>query len=92
MSGKKGRSGRRSANEERKLKSLIDITYDFLVRNFHKFTQQNKIKISLEVQKKVLPSKNENSHAFTFAEFIKKTYDDNNEDRTCHRSEVKDEK
>ena len=84
MSGKKGRSGRRSSNEERKLKDLVDITYDFLVKNFHKFTQQNMIKISLDVQKKVLPSRNENSHTFSLAQFMKDIHDkEEAEGRIC---------
>lgn len=71
MSGLKGRSGRRSANEERKLTDLADITYDYLVDNFHKFTEDNKIRIALEIQKRIITSKVEVSGVTTFADAIK---------------------
>ncbi len=71
MSGKPGRSGRRSANEERKFKDLSNITFDYLVNNFHKFTEQNKIKIALEIQKRVIPTKVEaTGKVFTFADLV----------------------
>jgi len=41
--------------------SLYEIGYEYLVSNFHKFSQANKIRIALEIYKKERPDKVENS-------------------------------
>ena len=45
---------------------LIDKSYSYLVDNFHKFTETNKIKVALEIIKKAMPTQLEHSGAVTF--------------------------
>jgi hypothetical protein len=42
---------------------LFEVGYKYLLDNFHKFSESNKIKIALEVYKKQLPTKME--HGFS---------------------------
>jgi len=57
---------------------LYQMGYDYLCRNFHKFKQSEKIKISLEIVKKAMPQKLEHfdateTHRRFFAKVIRKS-------------------
>lgn len=45
---------------------LIDKSYSYLVDNFHKFTESNKIKVALEIIKKAMPTQLEHSGAINY--------------------------
>jgi len=52
-----------SKRESKARMDLYEIGYDYLTRNFHKFSQHQKIKISLEIIKKAMPQKLEHFDA-----------------------------
>ena len=43
----------RSENQRSK-KDLVALTYSYLLNNFHKFSQANKIKVALAIQSKII--------------------------------------
>ena len=53
--------GRRLKSDERKKINLVNITYEYLVNNFHKFADKTKIHVALEIQKKAMTQKVEHS-------------------------------
>lgn len=50
-----GRKGRRTADEERKLMSLVGKSFDYLNNNFENFSDRDKRYIALEIVKKRIP-------------------------------------
>ena len=44
-------------SQPREKKDLVGITYTYLVNNFHKFTQNTKIRVALQIQSRVLAEK-----------------------------------
>lgn len=56
MSGKKGRSGRRNNQEERDFRTLVNKSYNYLMRNFSVFSKEKRYHLSLEIVKKAMPS------------------------------------
>lgn len=53
MAGKKGRSGRKTARREATWQKVCVMGCEYIASNFHKFSQPNKIKVALEVMKKI---------------------------------------
>ena len=45
-----------SATESRKLEQLLSKSYDYLIENFHKFTETNKTKIALALVSRRVPN------------------------------------
>lgn len=56
MSGVKGRSGRKSNYVKAKEGNLKDLSIDYLVDNFNSFDQATKLKISLNIASKIMPT------------------------------------
>lgn len=54
MDNTKRRRAKRTDRDQRQAMTLRDMTYDYLVTNFHKFSQANKIKIALAIQSRVV--------------------------------------
>lgn len=68
--------GRKTHVEEQSQVKLIDKSYEYLLEQFHKFTENNKVKIALEIVKKHLPTKMEHSGSVDLTDWLK----DNTED------------
>ena len=50
-----------SQSIKEKQKKLYEMSHDYLIDNFHKFTEVNKIKVSLAIVIKHIPEKHEGS-------------------------------
>ena len=69
-----------SRRESNARMDLYDMGYEYLCRNFHKFKQSEKIKISLEIVKKAMPYKLDHSgpqetHRKFFENVIRKSHE-----------------
>ena len=56
MSGVKGKSGRRSHDEERSFKKLITKSYEYLCHNFENFGEDKRFHLALEIVKRAMPT------------------------------------
>lgn len=56
MAGLKGRSGRRSCNEERDFQKLITKSFNYLYCNFEHFNEEKRFHLALEIVKKAMPT------------------------------------
>lgn len=54
----------RTKHQQRQVKDLIALTYEYLVDNFHKFSPANKLKVALEIQKRVLGNENQQGNTY----------------------------
>lgn len=50
---------------KKKQATLYSLTHDYLIENFHKFTETNKIKIALGIVSKMAPQQVDGSHTVT---------------------------
>lgn len=69
----RGRVGRKTADEERKMLHLLDKCFDFLDKHFDKFDQKTQVHIALELVKRRVPQEVEHKGDIhlTLAERIK---------------------
>ena len=59
------------ASVKKKQEQLYKICHDYLIDNFHKFTEANKIKVALVLASKMAPQQIEGSHTIKKMEKIK---------------------
>ena len=72
--------------EKQATKDLVDKCRVYLLDNFHKFTDNNKIKVALTIISKSLPTQVEGevTHVHMFEEFISKSIPNRLEERLVH--------
>lgn len=65
MAGVKGKSGRKANIVEVDIKRLMDKSVRWLLENFDDFEMETKLRVALEISKKIVPQKHEHTGEVT---------------------------